>query len=186
MVPADHILGEPPYLRRPANTWSLTTELPVDVVGSGTSADTLPASGFGLASDGRSNFVQGRIEDARRPVVAVATTRTAYVPAKVDGLVDLPTPPVSQHDSARTIEELLALDHASTADGTRVTIADTGSWVNGFGILHGGVSACLAEVAAMHAFRNTTHVWSPRTPTPTTSDLWSPVRRTRRWLKFAM
>ena len=148
MVLADRILGELPHARRAPNQWSLTTELTVDVIGPAEPPDDLSAGAVLLGAQTGDGFARCEMTDRAGSVVVVGTSRLVYVAAdlatsNVDGTAG------GQIDvTGSTIDEALGLEQASGTEGLHVTMSDPGSWVNDFGILHGGVAACLAEIAA--------------------------------------
>ncbi|WP_176562188.1 PaaI family thioesterase [Mycolicibacterium palauense] len=150
MVLADHILGELPYMRRPERTWSLTSELTLEVIGQLPRVDTLVAEAVDTAQ-GDESFVQCRITDTAGALVAVGTARTAYVPATADDPVADVSATSPEESAVLDIDEVLGLGYRRLADGVEVSMAEPGRWVNGFGILHGGVSACVTELAAAAA-----------------------------------
>ncbi|WP_194166331.1 PaaI family thioesterase [Mycolicibacterium sp. P9-22] len=147
MVLADHILGELPYLRRPSRTCSLTAELTLDVVGDLSNAEALVARAHNVTT-GTESLTQCRITDQDDELLAVGSARCVYIPATAkDPHADdsAAPPPLS---NSMNIEELLGLEYKHLSDSTEVTLCEPGGWVNGFGIMHGGVSACVTEVAA--------------------------------------
>lgn len=150
MVLADHILGELPYVRRPPGTWSLTSELTLDVIGEISSAELYFAQGRNLTV-GANVFVQCTITDAEEKLLAVGTTRCAYVPGGGEDPVADVSGRRAQPAVSTDIDQVLGLDYHHDSDGLHVTLADPGGWVNGFGIMHGGVSACVTELAASAA-----------------------------------
>ncbi|QFS90368.1 Thioesterase superfamily protein [Mycobacterium sp. THAF192] len=150
MVLADHILGELPYIRRPPRTWSLTAELTLDVVGDLSDVETLLAEAQ-TVTGGPEPFVQCRLTDGRRNLLAVGNTRCVYVPATADDPEAEPATDGAGHADATDIDQLLGLSYQTLSDGVQLTLADPGSWINGFGIMHGGVAACVTELAAAAA-----------------------------------
>ncbi len=151
MVLADHILGELPYVRRPPDTWSLTAELTLDVIGE------LPVGGRLFAEavevvQGSEAFVQCRITTGAGDLVAVGTTRTVFFAATAQDPVVVTEAASSVGTGAISIEAVLGIDVHHLAEGVQISLADPGNWVNGFGIMHGGgVSACVTELAAAAA-----------------------------------
>ncbi len=150
MVLADHIMTELPYMRRPDQTWALTSELTLDVIGDLPKVDSLVAEAVDITR-GDEAFVQCRITDTAGTLVAVGTARAVFVAATAEKPIDnvLPQPPIDQDPV--DIEGALELDYRSLDDGVEVSLAEPGSWVNVFGIMHGGVAACVTELAASAA-----------------------------------
>lgn len=150
MVLADHILGELPYMRRPRRTWSLTTELTLDIIGQLPRADTLVAEGSEIAQ-GEQSFIRCHITDPAGTIVAVGTARMAFVSAAAGEPVADTSAESSEVSKAIDIDTTLGLDYRRLAEGVEVSMAEPGRWVNAFGIMHGGVSACLTELVASAA-----------------------------------
>ena len=97
---------------------------------------------------------QGAFAAADGTTVALGTTRTVYVPAKPPATHRSTVNSVAMEwTSASTLEEQLGVAWATTGAGAEVHMADTSRWANGFGILHGGIWACLAEMAASLAIQ---------------------------------
>ncbi|AXK75216.1 MULTISPECIES: PaaI family thioesterase [Mycobacteriaceae] len=152
MVLADHILGELPYLNRPPRTWTLTGELTLDII----SAVPLDGELFAEARTvaGRSEtFVECHITDRTGEIVAAGTTRSVTVPAAgADPLADNAARDNAARDDAPIkcgdIDRVLGLSYRQSGDLLHVEMTDPDGWVNGFGIMHGGISACVTELAA--------------------------------------
>ncbi|MEH3128977.1 MAG: PaaI family thioesterase [Mycolicibacterium neoaurum] len=157
MVLADHILGELPYLNRPPRTWTLTGELTLDIIRAVPLDGELIAEARTVA--GRSEtFVECHITDRTGEIVATGTTRSVTVAAAgADPLTDN----ASQEDAAQEdmpidcsdIDRVLGLSYRQSDDLLHVEMTDPDGWVNGFGIMHGGVSACVTELAAAEYVR---------------------------------
>jgi uncharacterized protein (TIGR00369 family) len=155
-VAADHILGEVLFDRRPPRSWLLTTELTLDLMGEVASAAILEVDGSLVRLEHRGGFARCTLTDADGAAVALATTRGVYVPAtprQKQPKVKANAPELKaiapvQKISASTLEELLAVEGTTSAAGAQVHMADPSNWTNVWGILHGGIWACLAEMAA--------------------------------------
>ncbi|MEH3140587.1 MAG: hotdog fold thioesterase [Mycobacterium kyogaense] len=150
-VAVDHVLGEVGFLRRPPGHWSLTAELTLDLVGATVRPDeVLRLTGSPVRLERHSGFATGTMSDSAGNPVVMATTRTVNVPAERGQARDSSSPlPVSS--SAASLEDLLRVTYRSTADGISARLAEPATWTNGFGVLHGGVWACLAEMVAAEA-----------------------------------
>lgn len=153
MVVTDHILGELSFRRRPPEVWSLTTELTLDLIADIPPGQTVHASACEVASARGSSFAHCRLDDGTGRILALGTTRTVYVPAtQTEPPSDALT--ATRLSGAATIEDALDVSYR-TDDGSAVAIlADTGEWANIFGILHGGVASCVAELAAFRVFND--------------------------------
>lgn len=147
---ADHTLGEVPYLLRPPATWSVTTELTLDFVRPVEPGEALHAWATPTRMEQGGGLVHGVVTDTDESAVALATTRCVFVPAKSE--VPLaPVAGVNTRKSATSITEHLGLTRSHTDDGAGVHLDDVSGWVNDFGILHGGIWACMAEIAGSEA-----------------------------------
>lgn len=147
MVLADHILGELPYLSRPPKTWTLTGELTLDIISAVALDGELFAEARTVARRSET-FVECRITDRTGEIVAAGTTRSVTVAAVgADPLADN----TSRDDvpiECSDIDRVLGLSYRQSGDQLHVEMTDPDGWVNGFGIMHGGVSACVTELAA--------------------------------------
>ena len=148
-IAADHITGEVPFLRRQPGHYSLTTELTIDFAAVIEPDATLHLEGRPVRIEQGSGFAQATMTGADGSVAAFASTRTVYVPESSGAGEGVWLAAPRETDSAAvTIDEHLQFE-CSYGDGTaEVRLEDSSAWVNDFGILHGGVWACLAEVAA--------------------------------------
>jgi uncharacterized protein (TIGR00369 family) len=133
----------------------LTTELTLDLMGEVTPGAVLNASASLTRLEQRGGFAQGTFDAADGTTVALGTTRTVYVPTKPPATHQGTVNSVAMGEtSASTLEEHLGVACATTAAGAHVQMADPSRWTNGFGILHGGIWACLAEMAASLAIQD--------------------------------
>lgn len=152
MLLADHILGELPYMRRPPRTWSLTAELTVDIIRDLGDVDHVNASAREITV-GPESFVQCDITGPDGALLAVGSTRCVYVRATADDPEPDPTVGNFAHNSSN-IHAVLGLSATSLEYGEQLSLATPADWVNGFGIMHGGVSACVNELAAAEVLRS--------------------------------
>ena len=151
MVVADHVLGELSYRRRPPESWSLTTELTLDLVGDLAPGQRVVASASEVAAGAGASFAQGRLVDESGRVFALGSTRTVVVgSAQSVRAADIPVA-VERRDCA-TAEAALGVVYGTVAGSHIATLTAPGEWVNTFGILHGGVASCVAELAAERLF----------------------------------
>jgi uncharacterized protein (TIGR00369 family) len=152
-VLADHVLGELPYRWREPNMWSLTAELALDIVGDlPVDAEVLVAEATAV-TPAPDPFIQCRISSEDGTVVVAGSARMVYVPAtasetRPDSVVALDIP-----DGGTSVDAMLGLTRSRTEQGWQISVTNPGRWVNAFGIMHGGVSAAVAEFAAAEAVR---------------------------------
>ncbi len=149
-VLADHTLGEVPYLRRPPATWAVTTELTIDFARPAEPGETLHARATPTRMEQGGGLVHGVITDAGESVAALATTRCVFVAATRDAPPPS-APGVKTDRTATSIAEHLGLAPIATDAGVGLQLRDVDSWVNDFGILHGGIWTCMTEMAAAAA-----------------------------------
>lgn len=156
-IAVDHILGEVPFRRRPPEHWALTTELSIEFVSPVERDATLHLWGSPVRMERSGGFARGGILDEHGRTVAVGSTRTLFVPTiaapghAAERRIENPT-------VATTLGEHLRVKYdvgGRAADGVQIYLSDPSAWQNGFGILHGGVWACLAEVAASRLISRT-------------------------------
>jgi uncharacterized protein (TIGR00369 family) len=150
-IAADHVVGEVSFIRRPLDTWSLTSELSIDFVAPIAPDARIHAWATPTRIERSGGFAQGQMIDETGQVVAFCSTRTLQVPSTpiapaATRLADIIP---ANWIPAVGLEEHLELDCAkSDSDEFVVRMSDPSRWQNDFGMLHGGVWACLNEVAA--------------------------------------
>lgn len=152
-IAAEHILGEVSFIRRPPDHWSLTTELTIAFFAPIEPGSALHMWGRPARMERSGGFAHGGILDERGRTVAIGTTRTLLVPSThVPPAAQRDVAPVPESGSAAvSLDEYLQVDDGDegvTDEQVHVRMADPSAWQNEFGTLHGGVWACLAEMAA--------------------------------------
>ncbi|MCV7301690.1 hypothetical protein H7J93_18880 [Mycobacterium barrassiae] len=80
MVLADHILGEPAFMVRPAGWWTLTTEVTLDIVGDLPARGALSGEARLVRHEHHAAFAECAITDATGKVQAVGTAQHAPSP----------------------------------------------------------------------------------------------------------
>jgi uncharacterized protein (TIGR00369 family) len=157
-VAVDHILGEVSFLRCPRGYWPLTTELTLDFVGGAfPPASVLQLDGWPLRLESQSGLIQGTANFGTASPVVVATSRTANVrvrpaPEPADPVIGT----VEAENPKATLEDRLGITYGASQQGMTARLDNPGLWTNEFGILHGGVWACLSEAVASRAVASTT------------------------------
>lgn len=161
MVLADHILGEPSFMLRPAGWWTLTTEMTLDIVGELPARGALTGEARLVRHERHAAFAECVITDAAGKVQAVGTARTITMAPNghVEG-TDVAWRAIDVQTGS--LDDVLGLQYSATDDSVQVTMPDTTGWVNDFGVLHGGLWACLSDRAA-------TTLIARRSPTLTTA-----------------
>lgn len=147
MVLADHILGELSFRARPAGWWTLSTEVTLDIIGDLPTRGELTGEARLVRHERHAAFSECAITDAAGKVQAVGSARTITMApnAQLDG-TDVVWHPIDAQSGA--LDDVLGLQYSATGDSVQVTMPDTTGWVNDFGVLHGGLWACLSDRAA--------------------------------------
>ncbi|WP_170322290.1 PaaI family thioesterase [Acrocarpospora macrocephala] len=150
----DHALGETIYTARPAGHWSLTTELACDIiVPPPWNTATLHATSWVPRAEATGGFAQCEVADDFGTLIAVGAAWTQYVPAGDSRVAaELVVPTDGPPPGAVNFAEHLGVRISTDDQRTRVELRDPARWYNGYGVLHGGVWASMAEVAAAEAF----------------------------------
>jgi uncharacterized protein (TIGR00369 family) len=150
-VLADNASGYAIIFGAPADHWSVTTELTLDVVRRvPTDGSELLAVAQLLDHDETTGYSSGRIEDARGRTVAHIRQRGMYVP----GIPVTPHRPVSEPGAGPTSLWALFGGQVGHDASAAVDVEVSELMVNPLGSLHGGIAVCLAEWAAAAAFSN--------------------------------
>ncbi|MET8053241.1 PaaI family thioesterase [Streptosporangium sp. NPDC005286] len=150
----DHVLGETIYTARPIGHWSLTTELTFDIiVPPPWNTATLHATSWVPRAETTGGFAQCEVVDDFGTLIAVSAAWTQYVPAGDSRVAaERAVPPDDPPPETVNFAEHLGVRISADEQRTRVELPDPERWNNGYGVLHGGVWASLAEVAAAEAF----------------------------------
>lgn len=149
---ADHTLGEVPYLRRPAGTWSVTTELAIDFVRPVQPGEALHAWATPTRMEQGNMLVRGAVTDASDSTVALATTRCVYVRAQqTSPQATAAVRPGTDRSADSIVEHLGLMETEPGVHDIEFRLDDVTGWVNDFDILHGGIWACMSEIAGSRA-----------------------------------
>jgi uncharacterized protein (TIGR00369 family) len=147
-IALDHVLGEALFVHSPPGRWSATSELTIDFLAPFDQQNRLQATAAPIHVEQGGGHAQGRLVDEHGTVVAVGSTWTHHLQRRGDFAAPAGRPPWQQVSTA-TIEDYLRLVRVpSSSDSVVLTLQDTAWWTNVFGLFHGGVWACLAEIAA--------------------------------------
>ncbi|MDI6909234.1 hotdog domain-containing protein [Nocardioides sp.] len=127
--------------------WSVSLEVSIDFL------HPLPSAPLRLLATGRpgnevAGYGHGAVTTSDGTVVAHARQHGRYVPAP-HSFPELPASSAERFPD--TIEDLLATEVHHVDGAVVLRLADAGPWLNGLGVLHGGVAICAAEAAAAHA-----------------------------------
>ncbi|TAM65653.1 PaaI family thioesterase [Mycobacterium sp.] len=150
----DHVLGEALARHRPEGWWSTTSELSIDFLAPFDRQSRLAATAAPIQVELRGGYAQGRITDEHGTVVAAGSTWVHHLPPRGDPVRPVVRPPRQQVSIAATIEDYLRFERLpSPPDSVLLILGASASWTNIFGLLHGGVWACLSEAAAAQLVR---------------------------------
>jgi acyl-coenzyme A thioesterase PaaI-like protein len=141
-VLVDNVLGYAIMASLPPDTWSISTEIWIDVLA------PLPADGTVLTGEAvtrqAGSFSTGRVMDEAGRLVAVCRQRGRRVEQGPDPHRPIPAPHISVGRDGRGLGDLLGLRAAATGYALTMTTALT----NPRDMLHGGVSLAASELVA--------------------------------------
>ena len=148
----DDVVGYAVLLGRPSGTWSVSSEISVDVVGAVPSGSRVVAVGTIEHADAAGGIASGRIVDDDGRLVALCRQHgrwVAAVPPDPDGAsVAAAGPGERDYDG---ILDLIGAEVTTTTDGAELVLAPSARVVNPLGILHGGIALCASDVVASAA-----------------------------------
>jgi acyl-coenzyme A thioesterase PaaI-like protein len=142
-VLADNILGYAVMASLPQGSWSISTEIWIDVVAQGDAAGPVVAGEAEAVQDG--SFAAGRLFDGAGRTVAQCRQRGRWV-EPLESIRAGPGDTVPDRTGTGTIDlgELLGVKHVAGGFALEVTL----SVLNPRQMLHGGVSLAASEFAA--------------------------------------
>ncbi|QNG38550.1 PaaI family thioesterase [Geodermatophilaceae bacterium NBWT11] len=148
-VVVDDVLGSCVLMSRPAGSWSVSTEITVelvaDVPGDGA---VLTVAGRVVGRDSSGGLARGEVRDGEGRSVAVATQRQRFVPGDPSAVAAAVPVPAAADDPDR--DALAAIGgrlHRHGEDGELVLPGST-DLANPAGNLHGGISLLASELVA--------------------------------------
>jgi Uncharacterized protein, possibly involved in aromatic compounds catabolism len=141
----DDVLGQALLTFRPEGHWPVTTELALDFAAPlPTDGTSLLAEAWPVSTDAGGGLAQGRVVDAVGRTIAVGTTWARLLPGVPDTVLNPPqVPAVTERGSCLPV--LLGVEFEP--DG-RLTAPELPDLRNPRGVMHGGIVACLAELAS--------------------------------------
>jgi uncharacterized protein (TIGR00369 family) len=155
----DHVLGEPVLYRCPPARSSVTTEFSFDVLRPPPwHSEGLTAYAWKTSLERFGGFTQGRMVDDAGHSVAVASAWARFVPRAPTAAQPHDNPGEHPHTdlghaNVETLAEYLQTRTITDADTATVMLTDRRQrWANLNGSLHGGIWACLCEMAASTLF----------------------------------
>lgn len=142
----DDVLGQALLSGRPAEHWSVTTELSLDLCAAlPVDGTVIRAQGRPVRMDASGGLAHGRACDEQGTTLAVGTTWARFLPGVPEAVHAPPVVPAVT-DRGRSMSELLGL--ASGPLPGSVLLPARPDLGNPAGAVHGGVVACLVEQAA--------------------------------------
>ncbi|MEU2913938.1 PaaI family thioesterase [Streptomyces massasporeus] len=172
----DHSMAETIYNAAGPGRWSLTTRLAYDIVAPAPwRTAALYATSWVPRSDRSGGFAQCEVTDERGELVAVGSTWVQNVAASgpLHPVADAASEDTGGSGAANFTDHLGARLTVEGED-TRAELPRAEPWNNGYGTLHGGVWAGLAELAGSAALAH--HGRDLRTATVSVSYLRRTVR----------
>ncbi len=158
-VLVDSGLGAENHRRRPRGTWTVTTELRLDLLARPRAGTTgLSVRTDHLGDDGRCLTTRGDVVDDDGRVVAAGLVKTMEIPAVDDSDDYDDEPPWPSALVPGTLAEVLCVTLGESGDGPRgsrvveAVIAPELALANPLGKLHGGVFAAVSEIAGAAVF----------------------------------
>jgi uncharacterized protein (TIGR00369 family) len=143
-VLADNALGFALLLDRPADRWSVSSEISIDLCG------MLPGDGSLLSATARTihrdtagGVSSGTVLDEQGRVVAVCRQHGRWVPHAL-----LPVGGGLPNARTSDLMSLLGVRVKTTDDGAELECVATIDLVNPLGNLHGGIALCASDIAA--------------------------------------
>lgn len=158
-VLVDSGLGSENHRRRPRGTWTVTTELRLDLLARPRAGSTgLGVRADHLGDDGSCLTTRGEVVDDDGSVVAAGLVKSMEIRGVVDPDDYDDEPPWPSALVPGTLAEVLCLTfdhHTDGPGGTRAVeavVAPEPTLANPLGNLHGGVFAAVAEIAGAELF----------------------------------
>gem|GEM_PF-1567854 len=160
-VLVDSALGGENHWRRPPGTWTVTTELRIDLLRApGVGTEGFRVESDFLGDDGQCVLTRGRVLDDSGAPVAAGLVKSMEIPGPEDVDELEPREPWVPDLHPGTIEDVLCLDVSDFVDSVdpaaggvvEARIAPEPGLANPLGSLHGGVFAAAAETVAARLF----------------------------------
>jgi uncharacterized protein (TIGR00369 family) len=140
----DDVLGQSVITARPAGHWAVTTELTLDFCAPVPVRGRLSAEAEALVVDGAGGMARGTVRDEAGSPIAAGTTWQRFVPTVPDTV----TAGVRAAERGPTDPVPVDLPEVSAE---AVVLGDRAEFANPAGVVHGGVLAWAAELAARRA-----------------------------------
>ena len=152
-VLVDSAFGGENHWRRRPGTWTVTTELRLDLLGRpAPEATSLDVRTEFLGDDGNCVLTRGEVVDDTGRTVASGLVKSMEIPGP-DGVTEVEAEGWNAKLEPGTLEEVLCLTVGEERDGVvELWIAPEKGLCNPLGNLHGGVFAAAAETAGAAVF----------------------------------
>jgi uncharacterized protein (TIGR00369 family) len=149
----DHVMGQIIFAQRPAGWWLVTSQITVDFLAPVPVLTRLRATADATMVDATGGYARSQLRDEQGKPLAAGSAWLHRRPASPDAVLPpaapLTTPPGCRPPS--TIDDYLGVDRIDRDGAVLLRMSEPSRWTNFMGIVHGGVWACLAEMAASHA-----------------------------------
>ncbi|EWT07828.1 hypothetical protein N864_22220 [Intrasporangium chromatireducens Q5-1] len=154
-VLADDVLGYAVLTERPADHWSVSSEISLDLCHPIETGPRLSGRARPVFADQRAAVTSGEIVDNQGRLVAVGRQQGRFV-ATMPGAPDEGPPGASTHGppdpgDVGSVFDLLDVEAKPTSEGALLDVAATPALVNPLSNLHGGITLCLADLVAITA-----------------------------------
>ncbi len=154
-VLADDVLGYAVLIERPADHWSVSTEISLDLCHPMESGSHLAGQARPVFADSRGAVTSGEFFDDQGRLVAVGSQHGRFVAAlPAQGDADTAPGPSCLAVEVRDASSVLALLDVAPSpavSGAHIDVVVTRELVNPMGNLHGGITICLADLVAITA-----------------------------------
>jgi uncharacterized protein (TIGR00369 family) len=149
----DHVMGESIFAQRPAGWWLVTSQITVDFLAPIPVLNGLRAAAGATMVDAAGGYARGQLCDEHGKLLATCSAWLHHRPASPDAVAPCGAPPTtsSMCRPATTIDDYLGVDHGGPDGAVLLTLSEPSRWTNFMGFVHGGVWACLVEMAASRA-----------------------------------
>jgi uncharacterized protein (TIGR00369 family) len=150
----DHVMGQIIFSQRRAGWWSVTSQITVDFLAPVPVLTRLRAGAGATMVDTTGGYARGQLCDEHGKPLATGSAWLHHRPASFDPVAPreaASTTTSSMCCPTMTIDDYLGVEHASRDGAVLLTMSEPSQWTNFMGFVHGGVWACLVEMAASRA-----------------------------------
>jgi uncharacterized protein (TIGR00369 family) len=149
----DHVMGESIFAQRPAGWWLVTSQITVDFLAPVPVLNRLRAAADAAMVDAGGGYARGQLRDEQGNLLATYSAWLHRRPVSPGAVAPPEAPPATSRmcRPAANIDDYLGVDHGAGDGAVLLTLSEPSRWTNFMGFVHGGVWACLVEMAASRA-----------------------------------